>query len=233
MRTIRKAQDRGHIQYDWLDTYHSFSFGSYHDPAHMGFGALRVINEDVIAPAGGFDTHPHRNMEIITYVLEGALAHKDSLGNGSVIQRGDVQRMSAGTGIRHSEANASEEAPVHLLQIWILPEADGLPPSYEQKNFTAQRQAGVVTLLASRDGRDGSVLVHQDVNLSVLDLTRGAGVTYPIATGRVLWAQIARGTAHVGDLTLSQGDGLAVTDEDALHFTTENMAEILLFDMKG
>jgi redox-sensitive bicupin YhaK (pirin superfamily) len=230
MINIRKSDQRGKTKIDWLDSWHSFSFGNYYDPSNMGFGTLRVINEDIVNPGTGFGTHPHRDMEIITYILEGALQHKDSLGTGSVIVPGDVQRMSAGTGITHSEFNPQPDKPVHLLQIWIFPEKDGLPPSYEQKNFTQKREPGKLTLLASKNGEDGSVTIHQDASLYVLDLEKSVGYRYVIQRRRMVWLQVARGEAKVNGQTLKQGDGVAITGEEVLDFSGGN-AEILIFDL--
>ena len=231
MLTLRKAEARGHANHGWLDSRHTFSFGDYHDPAHMGFGPLRVINDDRVAGAGGFPTHAHANMEIITYVLEGALEHKDSLGTGSVIRPGDVQRMSAGTGIRHSEFNASKTEAVHFLQIWIVPEQHGLAPSYEQKAFAAADVAGKLRLIGARDGRDGAVTIHQDVDLYAAKLGIAQSVSHTLATGRAAWLHVATGRAVVNGLAVAAGDGVAVTD--AGHITIEGQgagAEILVFD---
>jgi redox-sensitive bicupin YhaK (pirin superfamily) len=230
MIDIRRAAERGRTRLPWLNSYHTFSFGDYYDPAHMGFRALRVINDDYIAAGQGFGTHPHRDMEIITYVLDGALEHRDSLGTGSVIHPGEVQRMSAGTGIRHSEFNQSKEDPVHLLQIWILPEKTGLPPSYEQRAVPPSDQEGLA-LAASRGGRDGSVTVHQDVNLYAAQLAPGRSVTHRIAPGRHAWLQIARGTVSVNGHPLAAGDGAAVSDEGQLLLAAAAPAEVLLFDL--
>src|SRR5262252_4566222 len=197
MITVRPAAERGIANFGWLDSRHSFSFGHYYDPKHMGFGTLRVINEDRVEPGKGFDTHGHRDMEIVSYVLEGALAHKDSLGTGSVIRPGDVQRMSAGTGIRHSEFNHSKTDPVHFLQIWILPERDGLTPSYEQKTFDERAKRGGFRLVGSRDGRDGSVTIHQDVDLYAAILADGESVSHAFAADRRGWLQVARGSVKV------------------------------------
>lgn len=230
MVTIRKTSDRGTTQLDWLDSKHTFSFGEYYDPNHMGFGVLRVINEDRINPTGGFGTHPHRDMEILTYVLEGALEHKDTLGTGSVISAGDVQRMSAGTGIAHSE-NPSGYRPVHLLQIWIIPEQQGLTPSYEQRNFKDVRKPGNLTLLASPKGEKGSLTLHQDVSLYVLDLAQDKRFQYPLAQDRMAWVQLARGEVLLNGHPLKQGDGAAVSQEKALEFQAQEDAEILIFDL--
>lgn len=230
MIDIRRADARGHTRLSWLDSRHTFSFGEYHDPAHMGFHALRVINDDRVAPGAGFDTHPHRDMEIITYVLDGALEHRDSLGNGSVIRPGEAQRMSAGTGIRHSEFNASREEPVHFLQIWILPAEVGLPPSYEQRALPAGSR-GSLALAASPDGRDGSVTVHQDVGVYVGRLERGDAVAHALAGGRQAWAHLARGSASLNGQALQAGDGAAVSGEERIAIRADGPAEVLLFDL--
>jgi len=231
MIQVRRSSDRGHVQHGWLDTFHTFSFDTYHDPAHMHFRALRVINEDRVAPGAGFPTHPHRDMEIITYVLEGALEHKDSLGNGSVIRPGDGQRMSAGTGIRHSEANASKTDPVHLLQIWILPEKKGIEPGYEQKAFAPEEKRGRLRLIADREGRDGAVTVHQDVALYASVLAPGEQVEHRVASGRHAWLQVARGAVSLNGQKLDQGDGAAVSEEAKLAIRAEKDGEVLLFDL--
>jgi redox-sensitive bicupin YhaK (pirin superfamily) len=231
MITVRKAKDRGHADHGWLDTFHTFSFASYYDPKHMGFGDLRVINDDRVAPKRGFGAHSHEDMEIVTYVLEGALAHEDSMGNGSVIRPGDVQRMSAGTGVTHSEFNATDDAWVHLLQIWILPERDGLPPSYEQKSFPPEERRGRLRLIASRDGREGSVRVHQDADLYAALLGERDEVTHALAPGRRAWVQVARGSVRLDDVELEAGDGAAVTDTAALRLGQARDAEVLLFDL--
>ena len=232
MLTLRKAEERGRANLGWLDSRHSFSFGHYYDENHMGFGPLRVINDDRVAPGGGFPTHPHGDMEIVSYVLEGALAHKDSLGTGSVIRPGDVQRMSAGSGIRHSEFNASKTEPVHFLQIWIEPERKGLEPGYEQKTFARSDKRGKLRLVGSRDGREGSVTIHQDVDLYATLLDDGGSVSHQLETGRAAWVQVAQGTATLNGEQLYPGDGVAVTEPGALTLTgTSQDAEILLFDM--
>ena len=232
MLNLRKADDRGKANFGWLDSRHSFSFGHYFDPAHMGFGPLRVINDDRIAGGGGFPTHPHADMEIITYVLAGGLAHKDSLGNGSVIRPGDVQRMSAGTGIRHSEANASRSEPVHLLQIWIVPERQGLKPGYEQKSFTTDDKRGRLRFIGSRDGRDGSVTIHQDVNLYATVLGNGEAVRHEVADGRGVWVQVARGDVTLNGKRLEAGDGVSVEDAGTLEIAGAGAeSEVLLFDL--
>ena len=233
MTAVRKAKDRGTANFGWLDSRHTFSFGSYYDPRFMGFGTLRVINEDRVAPAKGFDTHGHRDMEIVSYVLDGALEHKDSIGTGSVIRPGDVQRMSAGTGIRHSEFNHSRAEPVHFLQIWIEPDRAGITPSYEQKTFSTDDKRGRLRLVGSRDGRDGSVTIHQDVDLFASVLGRGESVTHALGEGRKGWLQVARGTVTVGDQTLAVGDGVAFDAMQTIAITGggDGDAEVLLFDM--
>jgi redox-sensitive bicupin YhaK (pirin superfamily) len=229
--TIRRAKDRGKADFGWLDSRHTFSFGQYFDPTHMGFGPLRVINDDRVAAGGGFETHGHADMEIISYVLDGALAHKDSLGTGSVIKPGDVQRMSAGTGIRHSEFNASKADPVHFLQIWIIPERRGLTPGYEQKTFDAAEKTGRLRLVASRDGREGSVTVHRDVDLYATLMGPGHSLTHALRNGRVAWVHVARGTVMLNGERLSEGDGAAIDAAGALRLDDANDAEVLLFDM--
>ena len=229
--TIRRSAERGHANFGWLDSRHTFSFGHYHDPKHMGFGPLRVINDDRVAAGGGFPAHPHRDMEIISYVLEGALEHKDSLGTGSIIRPGDVQRMSAGIGVRHSEFNASSTDPVHFLQIWIMPERTGLEPSYEQKAFGTDDKRGRLRLIGSRDARHGSVRIHQDVDLYATILSAGASVSHEIAPGRGGWVQMARGSVMLNGTTLAEGDGVAVGRSGMLHFRGLDEAEVLLFDM--
>ena len=231
MIQVRKAGERGKTSIDWLDSWHSFSFGSYHDSAHMGFGPLRVINDDIIKPAAGFGSHPHRDMEIITYVMEGALQHKDSLGNGSMIVPGDVQYMSAGSGIVHSEYNPQPDKRVHLLQIWIMPDKHGLNPAYQQKNFSEVRVPGKLTLLVSRDGREGSLQFNQDASMAVLDLDVGQNYDYAITPGKLVWVHVAKGNVMLGDIVLAQGDGVAVRDEAHLQFIGKDKAEILIFDL--
>ena len=231
MITVRRAHERGHAQHGWLDSFHTFSFASYHDPAHMGFRDLRVINEDRVAPGRGFGAHPHRDMEILTWVLSGALRHQDSLGSGSVIRPGDLQRMSAGTGVTHSEMNASQTEPVHLLQIWILPEREGIEPSYEEKHFPAAERRGALRLVASGDGREGSVRVHQDVALYAALLGGGERAEHRLRPGRHAWLQLARGRCALNGLALEAGDGAAVSGEAALALSAERDAELLLFDL--
>lgn len=232
MMIVRKGSERGHTDMGWLDSRHTFSFGDYHDPDVMGFRTIRVINDDRVAPGGGFPTHGHRDMEIISYVLDGALEHRDSLGTGSVIRPGDVQRMSAGTGVRHSEFNASKTDAVHFLQIWILPERAGLAPGYEQKSFTAPERQGRLRLVASPDGRDGSVTVHQNASLYVATLNRGQQVGFALPKSRFGWVQLARGEASLNGELLAEGDGVAITGVDTLTLAgqAEN-SELLLFDV--
>ncbi len=229
MIQIRPSEERGHVNHGWLDTFHTFSFARYYDPQHMGFGSLRVINEDTIAPSGGFGMHPHEDMEILTYVLEGALEHRDSTGHGSVIHAGDTQRMSAGTGVMHSEYNASDEAPLHLLQIWILPEQSGLEPGYQERPASGSDET--LELLASRDGRDGSLLIHQDCELWLARLKAGGQMETPIGEGRLAWVQVMRGDVTVNGHGLSAGDGAGISEESALRFASDAGAEILLFDL--
>jgi redox-sensitive bicupin YhaK (pirin superfamily) len=229
--SVRSAESRGHASHGWLDSFHSFSFADYHDPKHMGFGPLRVINEDRVQPGAGFATHGHSDMEIISYVLEGALEHKDSLGTGSVIRPGDVQRMSAGSGVRHSEFNHSKTEPVHFLQIWIIPESKGLKPSYEQKTFGADERGGSLRLVGSRDGRDGSVTIHRDVDFYATVLSSGQTVTHKLSAGRGAWLQVARGAVNFNDRPLKAGDGVAIDTPGLLRIEGERAAEVLLFDM--
>jgi quercetin 2,3-dioxygenase len=231
MITIRPAHDRGVANFGWLDSRHTFSFGNYFDPKHMGFANLRVINEDKVAPGQGFSTHSHRDMEIISYVLEGALEHKDSIGTGSIIRPGDVQRMSAGTGISHSEYNASKTDPVHFLQIWILPEQQGIKPGYEQKTFTEVDQRGTWRLLGSRDGRDGSITIHQDVNLYGSALQAGESVNHALAANRVAWLQVVKGTVQLNGQPLTAGDGAAITSVAQITLQGTANAAVLLFDL--
>jgi redox-sensitive bicupin YhaK (pirin superfamily) len=227
-----KAEDRGRADLGWLDSRHSFSFGHYYDPQRMGFGPLRVINDDRVAPGAGFPTHPHNDMEIISYVLDGGLAHRDSLGTGSVIRPGDVQRMSAGTGIRHSEYNASQTDPVHFLQIWIIPERNGLKPGYEQKHFSPESKRGQLRLIGSQDGRDGSVTIHRDVDLYASLLDDGGTVTHRVAPGRVAWVQVAGGRVSLNGTELVAGDGVALDGADPIVLRGgKDGAEVLLFDM--
>jgi quercetin 2,3-dioxygenase len=228
---IRKASERGHFDHGWLDTFHTFSFADYYDPKFMGFRALRVINEDFVEPGHGFGTHGHRDMEIITYVLEGEVGHKDSMGNGSVIKPGEVQRMSAGTGIMHSEMNPSKTEAFHMLQIWILPDRSGHTPGYEQKAFPVEERRGKLRVVASPDGRDGSVTIHQDATLASTVLASGDAVTHTLAPGRFAWLQVARGSIEVNGNALAAGDGLAARGEGELAIRGTSDAEVLVFDL--
>ncbi|HET7342135.1 MAG TPA: pirin family protein [Methylomirabilota bacterium] len=229
--SVRYASERGHGEHGWLDTWHTFSFADYYDPRFMGFRVLRVINDDTVAPGKGFPTHAHRDMEIISYVLEGALAHRDSLGTGSVIRPGDVQRMSAGTGVRHSEFNASVGEPVHFLQIWIEPAVGGVAPGYEQKTFTDDDKRGRLRLVASPDGAKGSVTLNQDARVYATRLADGVEVTHRLAPGRHAWLHVARGALRLGGQRLAQGDGAAISGESAVTLTGDTDAEALLFDL--
>ena len=231
MITLRRSEERGHTKLNWLDSRHTFSFGDYHDQQYMGFRDLRVINEDRVDPAAGFPTHSHRDMEIITYVLEGAVEHKDSTGTRSVIIPGEVQRMSAGTGISHSEYNHSKTELVHFLQIWILPQQQNLPPSYEQRSFDLEKNRGRWMLVAANDGRDGAVTVHQDVVLSVALLLAGQQATYHLKPGRHAWLQLARGSVSLNGTVLNAGDGAAVSAEEIVEIQSLDHAEVLLFDV--
>jgi redox-sensitive bicupin YhaK (pirin superfamily) len=231
MLTIRRSKERGHFDHGWLNTYHTFSFDQYYDPRYMGFRSLRVINEDFVAPGRGFPTHGHRDMEIVTYILEGALKHEDSMGNGSIIRPGDVQRMTAGTGVRHSEKNSSDTERVHLLQIWILPNAENLTPGYEQKAYSDEERRGQLRLIASGDGRDDSVHLNQDVSLfaSLLDVDQE--VEREMDSKRYGWIQVARGSITVNDEKAEQGDGIVSVGESKLTIKAQEPAEILLFDL--
>lgn len=231
MISLRRNNERGLSRFDWLDSRHTFSFGDYYDPQNMGFSDLRVINEDRVAPGGGFPTHSHRDMEIVTYVLEGALAHKDSTGTSSVIRVGDVQRVSAGTGISHSEYNASQTEPVHFLQIWIIPNRTGLQPGYEQRSFDLQKNSGSWMLIAAPDARDGAVKIHQDAELWLTALPEGAEIAYPLDAGRRAWLQVARGKVSLNGATLNTGDGAAIEDERVPGLTALEQSEILLFGL--
>jgi hypothetical protein len=231
MIELRKSEERGHVNMGWLDTYHSFSFGEYYDPQHMGFGPLRVINDDRIEPAKGFGTHGHRDMEIITYVLEGGIAHKDSMGNGSIIRPGNVQRMSAGKGIMHSEFNPSNDTPTHLLQIWIEPNVTGVTPSYEEKNFDDTEKRGKLRLIASPDGRDGSVTIHQDAKVYAGLLDGAEHASFPLAAGHLGYLHVARGQVNVNGKVLKAGDGLRVVDETEIEIKDGQQAEVLVFDL--
>jgi redox-sensitive bicupin YhaK (pirin superfamily) len=231
MLTIRKSTERGHFNHGWLNTYHTFSFDQYYDPRYMGFRSLRVINEDFVAAGRGFPTHGHRDMEIITYILEGALKHEDSMGNGSVIRPGDVQRMRAGTGVRHSEKNESADESVHLLQIWILPDTENLEPGYEQKAFSVDARRNQLKLIASSDGREGSVSIHQDVNLFASMLEIGEEAKHEMNPVRYGWLQIARGAVEVNGEQAKQGDGVVVVGESELLIRADEPTEVLLFDL--
>jgi hypothetical protein len=231
MLQIRQAGDRGHFDHGWLDTWHSFSFGEYYDPGQMGFGPLRVINDDRVQAGQGFGMHGHRDMEIVTYVLEGALEHRDSLGNGGVMRYGDVQRMSAGSGIRHSEFNHSQNEAVHLLQIWLLPERIGLPPSYEQKSFADADKRGRLRLVASSDGREGSVTIHQDALVYAARLDGAESVTHRFEPGRIGYLQVARGELTLNGEALRAGDGVRISGESEIVLSGGRDAEVLLFDM--
>ena len=231
MMNLRRSDERGHARFDWLNSYHSFSFGDYYDPRHMGVSNLRVINEDWIAPAGGFPTHGHKDMEILTYVLEGALEHKDSMGNGSVIRPGDVQYMSAGTGVRHSEYNASDSETVHLLQIWLMPNRLGVTPRYDQRHFGAEERRGRLALLASPDGRDGSIATHQDGLLYATLLEEGESVVHRVEGGRQAYVHLARGDARVNGTALEAGDAVRVQGEPEVRIEAGGSAEVLVFDL--
>ena len=230
MLQVRKSEDRGHFDHGWLDTHHSFSFADYHDPDHMGFRSLRVINEDRVQPGQGFPTHFHRDMEILTIVLDGAIEHRDSMGIGTVIRPGEVQRMSAGTGVTHSEYNPSRTDPLHLLQIWIIPEEKGIRPGYEQKKFPDEERHGRLRLLASADGRDGSLTIRQDASLYATRLDRDQEVSRDLA-GRHAWVQVARGKIELNGHAMGQGDGAAVSGEKSLQIRARAPSEVLLFDL--
>ncbi|HSP17471.1 MAG TPA: pirin family protein [Thermoanaerobaculia bacterium] len=230
MINVRKSGDRGHFDHGWLNTYHTFSFADYYDPAFMGFRTLRVINEDRVQAGAGFGTHGHRDMEIVSYVLEGALAHRDSMGHGGLIRPGDVQRMSAGTGVLHSETNGSKEEEVHFLQIWILPEERGIAPSYEQKHFDEAERRGVLRLVASPDASDGSLKIHQDTRIYSAILDKGARVTHELGPSRHGWLQVAAGEVEINGQKLSAGDGAAISGEKSVVLTGSG-AEVLLFDL--
>ena len=232
MIAVRRAAERGTANLGWLDSRHTFSFGHYYDPDHMGFGALRVINEDRVAPGGGFDTHGHQDMEIISYVLDGALEHRDSIGTGSVIRPGDVQVMSAGTGIRHSEFNHSKTEPVHFLQIWVLPDRKGLAPRYDQKTFAESGKRDRLRLIGSPDGRDGSIVIHQDAAIYDARLSRGHAVAHPLKGGRKGWVQVISGAVAVNGKAAAAGDGVAVADEGLVSITAgADGADVLVFDL--
>jgi redox-sensitive bicupin YhaK (pirin superfamily) len=231
MNTVRRSNERGHADHGWLDSYHSFSFADYFDAKHVEFGPLRVINEDRVAPGQGLGTHPHRDMEIISYVLSGALAHKDSLGTGSVIRPGDVQRMSAGSGVRHSEFNSSSTQKVHFLQIWIKPNVLGIEPSYEEKHFSDEQKQGRLLLIASPDGRDGSVVIHQDASLYVGRFEGAQAASLELKPGRRSYVHVVRGTVHANGIELGAGDALKVSDTPAVRIEDGQEAEVLVFDL--
>jgi redox-sensitive bicupin YhaK (pirin superfamily) len=229
---VRRAEERGHTQWGWLDSWHTFSFGDYEDPAHMGFRALRVLNDDRVQPGAGFGTHGHRDMEILSYVLEGALEHKDSSGGGGVIRPGEIQFMRAGSGVQHSEQNHSKVEPVHFLQIWIVPDTRGLPPAYGQKVFDREAAKRSFVLLASKDGREGTLQVQQDANVWMALIGDGERRELPLAPGRGVWIHVARGSVDVNGTLLREGDGAAVSEEDRLRFIGQGPAEVLVFDLK-
>lgn len=231
MIQVRKAHERGHANHGWLDTWHTFSFASYRDSNHMSFRALRVMNEDFVAPGKGFGTHPHNDMEIVTYVLEGALEHKDSMGNGEVLYPGEFQRMSAGTGITHSEFNPSATEPVHLYQIWLYPDRRGIEPSYEQKRFPESERKNRLRLVASPDAAEGSLLIHQDARVYLSTLDKGAGITHELSPARHAWLQVLRGSVSLNKVALATSDGAQVSDESSLSVHATSDAEILLFDL--
>jgi quercetin 2,3-dioxygenase len=231
IHTIHDRNLRGHSKIGWLDSWHTFSFSGFQDPNRMGFRSLRVINDDRVIPGAGFGTHGHKDMEILTYVLSGELAHKDSLGTGSVIRPGDVQIMSAGTGIEHSEFNNSESNPVHLLQIWMLPDRDNITPRYDQRNFPIAEKQGKLRLVGSKDGRDGSVVINQDINLYVSVLSADDSIEFEVLPDRFAWVQVARGIATLNGESLREGDGVQINSSELLEITTESNAEILLFDL--
>jgi redox-sensitive bicupin YhaK (pirin superfamily) len=231
MLTLRRAADRGHFNHGWLDTYHTFSFADYYDPAQMGFRALRVMNEDRVAPGMGFGMHGHRDMEIVTIVLSGALEHRDSLGNGEVLRPGEFQRMTAGSGIRHSEFNPSETEPVHLYQVWLLPRANGLPPSYEQKPFAAGERENRWQLVASPDGADGSLTIQQDARILLARLSPETALNRDLAAGRHAWVQVLSGSGTLNGTALATSDGVAITDEAELTLVAQTPLEVMLFDL--
>jgi redox-sensitive bicupin YhaK (pirin superfamily) len=231
MIRVRKAAERGHFDHGWLDTYHTFSFGDYYDPAHLAFRSLRVINDDRVQPSQGFGMHGHRDMEIVTYVLDGALQHRDSLGNGSVLRPGELQHMTAGTGVRHSEFNPSDREEVHLYQIWLLPERKGLAPSYDQKVFPEQERRGTLRLVASPTGEHGSLTIRQDARLYLSTLQAGETVAHALKPGRHVWLQLLRGRAALNGQLLGAGDGAAVSEEERLEIQGRNDAEVMLFDL--
>jgi redox-sensitive bicupin YhaK (pirin superfamily) len=231
MLTIRRSSERGHADHGWLDTYHTFSFADYHDPEHMGYRSLRVINDDTVEPGQGFGKHGHRDMEILTWILDGALEHKDSIGSGGVIRPGELQYMSAGKGVLHSEFNASKTEPVHLLQIWILPEEDGATPRYDQKSFAETLVPGRLVRIASHDGRDGAIAIRQDVELFAARFEKGQSASHALADGRHAWVHVARGSVQLNGRALEAGDSVAVEGEPTLTIEATDAAEVLLFDL--
>jgi hypothetical protein len=231
MIAVRRSHERGHANHGWLNTYHTFSFADYHDPANMGFRSLRVMNEDRVAPGQGFGAHPHRDMEIISYVLEGALEHRDSMGNGSVLHAGDFQRITAGTGVQHSEFNPSASEPVHFYQIWLFPNKRGLDPSYEERSFSPSQKHDRLRLVASRDGREGSLTIHQDADVFLGQLEAGTHVSHAMAGGRHAWLQVLRGSVQLNEQALAEGDGAAVSELAELSLTAVDAAEVMLFDL--
>jgi redox-sensitive bicupin YhaK (pirin superfamily) len=231
MIRVRKAAERGHFDHGWLDTYHTFSFAGYYDPANMGFRSLRVINDDRVQPGHGFGMHGHKDMEIVTYVLDGALAHRDSIGNGSVLRPGELQHMTAGIGVRHSEFNPSDREEVHLYQIWLLPERNGLPPSYEQKAFSPEERRGALRLVASPTGELGSLTIHQDARIYLSTLRAGETVGHTLRPGRHAWLQVLRGQTALNGQSLAAGDGAAVSEEESLEIEAQDDTEVMLFDL--
>ena len=231
MVTVRRSHQRGHADHGWLNSYHTFSFAGYQDPNHMGFRSLRVMNEDRVAPGQGFGRHPHRDMEIVSYVLEGALEHKDSMGNGSVLHAGDFQRITAGTGVEHSEFNPSATEPVHFYQIWLFPDQHGLKPSYEERSFSTSEKQNRLRLVASHDGREGSLTLHQDADVFLSNLETGASVSHQIRPGRHAWVQVMRGSVRVGDIILNESDAAAISKQSKLQIVAVEPAEVMLFDL--
>ena len=232
MRQLRRATDRGHADHGWLDTWHTFSFADYHDPRHMGFRTLRVMNEDRVSGGGGFGSHPHRDMEIVTCVLSGALEHKDSMGHGAVLRPGEMQRITAGKGMLHSEFNPSQSEPVHLYQLWIVPSQRGLTPTYEQKAFDPQERRNRLQLVASPEGEAGSLTIQQDARLYLADLDTGRDLEYPIPAGNGVWVQVLRGEVEANGERLAPGDGLAIEGESALELRAVGAAEVMVFDLR-
>ncbi len=231
MKTIRRSAERGHANHGWLDTYHTFSFATYQDPAHKRFRSLRVMNEDRIAPGKGFGTHPHADMEIVTYVLSGALEHRDSMGNGEVLRPGEFQRMSAGTGITHSEFNPSADEATHLYQIWLYPAEKGIEPSYEQKAFPEDERLNTFRLVAAPDAAEGSLTIHQDARIFLSRVDSGVSLAYPLANERHAWLQVLRGAIRLDDTQLAAGDGVAISEESHVEFTASEPSEVMLFDL--